>query len=53
MKWIGNYHEGDATEGEKKRAAGYVKGEPKATPKFTVEQLKSMGYVGLYEDKPE
>lgn len=56
MKWITNCSEHQAAEYIERLQTGWngrvvVKGQPKATD-FTVEQLKAMGGVGLYEQTP-
>lgn len=45
--FVSNFHP-DSIESAK-TADQYIKGVPKATSKFTSEQLVKMGYVGLYE----
>jgi len=38
-----------AVERYKRWLAGKIIGEPRATDKYTVEELKKMGMVGVYE----
>lgn len=49
LEWISNHNPKQAGPEDVKFAAQYVVGEPKATKKFTVQQLKNMGFVGLYK----
>ncbi len=38
----------DAVKHHREWLAGKIIGDPKATAKYTVEQLKAMGMVGVY-----
>lgn len=45
MKFIANI---EKPKKKRRMLVGYVLGEPQATSKYTVKQLKMMGFVGLY-----
>lgn len=47
--WVTNRFDTDDNTGEFFK--GLVKGEPKATEKFSVEELKKMGVIGFYKYK--
>lgn len=47
MKFISNI---EKPKRKRRMLTGYVLGEPQATSKYTVKQLKLMGFVGLYQE---
>ena len=47
--WVTNLCDTDDNTGKFFR--NLVQGEPKATEKYTVEELKEMGVIGFYEYK--
>lgn len=48
LVWVSNYHPEQSMEMHK-YAPEYIKGPPKETKSFTADQLRQMGYIGLYK----
>lgn len=49
MIWISNLDKTAANYAKHFLPTNYLLGEPKASNHFTVEELKSMGLIGLYK----
>jgi hypothetical protein len=44
---------GQAVAKKRRQLSGKIIGPPKATPEYTVEQLETMGLVGVYEPETD
>ncbi|MCA6430239.1 MAG: hypothetical protein IM613_12460 [Cytophagales bacterium] len=57
FKWITNAsknpEEDDFIGGDKKWRAQFKEGEPKSSEKYSKEELKNMGIIGLYKKEDE
>lgn len=50
MRWITNHPKSHKGLIPRRVGVTYYDGEPKATEKYSVEDFKKMGYVGVYVD---